>query len=113
MQYALDDYGVATNSLHAEVVAQSYSGSNGNDSSGGGTTGGTTYFIRTADDCLYKGSSLAFATVTLSPGLTVIADWKGEWSYTAVNAEVHCYVGGNELCIPQNCPAYMGHVTNP
>lgn len=106
LQYAWGDYGVTTNSLHAEVLAQSCS-----TSGGGNTTSGL--FSRFASDCKYEGTSAAFATITLSPGLSVVANWHGDWTYIAHNAEVRCISGGNELCLPQNCPAYMGHVTNP
>ena len=102
--HALNDYGVRENRLHSEILAQSscsVDGSGTSDSS-------KQYFHKNTFDCKYSGKSGAFATITISLGVTVTADMSGNWEYTAHDADVHCTSGGSELCTPQNCPAFGG-----
>lgn len=106
LQYAWNDYGVSTNSLHVEVLAQSSS-----STGGGGTTGGQILFQKITRDCKYAGRVVAGHTVVLDIGLTIVADNSGYWEYKISRGEVDCIYGGNELCISQKCPNYQGRTT--
>ncbi len=110
LQYAWNDYGVLTNSLHVEVLAQSVSCSDGD---GGGTTGGSggPYYIKETYHCKYEGTAAGKSEIILAPGLTIKVNKDGSWSYTACNADVRCLKGEKELCTPQNCPSYPGLTT--
>lgn len=106
LQYAMNDYDVASNSLHVEVLAQS------SCSSGGGvTTGGSVLYTKITQDCRYAGKVGGGQTVTLDIGLTIVADSSGYWEYKISRGEVECVYGGNELCISQKCPNYPGKTT--
>ena len=112
LQYAWNDYGVLTNSLHVEVLAQSASGSGGE--TGGGTTGGgygDPIYEKKTSDCKYEGKATRGSVIKLGDSITIEVGRSGEWEYIAHDADVRCEAGGKELCIPQNCPPYQGLTT--
>ena len=111
LQYAWNDYGVLTNSLHVEVLAQSASGSGGG--TGGGTTGGSEdpIYRRDTYDCKYEGTGIPYSNVTLAPGITIKVGKDGTWEYISRDADVRCIVGGAEKCISQSCPPLPGETT--
>ena len=111
LQDAWNDYGVLTNSLHVEVLAQSASGSGGE--TGGGTTGGgygDPIYVKDTFDCKYKGTATRGSVIKLG-SVTIEVGRSGEWEYIAYDADVRCRAGGSELCIPQNCHPYPGLTT--
>ena len=62
-----------------------------------------TLFTRITGNCTYSGTGKAGSTVTIA-GISITVSTDGTCSYSANNAEVRCIGGGNEVCIPQNCP---------
>ncbi|RHJ86549.1 hypothetical protein DW103_02450 [Parabacteroides sp. AM08-6] len=99
LQYAWGNYGVTSNSLHAEVFAQSCSDSGGG---GGGTTGGL-YYDKRESSCVYSGKAYPFERIILGD-IEFNADEYGNWSYTSEKSGIRCFVNGEELCNPQKCP---------
>ena len=111
LQYAWNDYGVLTNSLHVEVLAQSASGSGGG--TGGGTTGGSEIpvYVKVTYDCKYEGTGAPYSELILAPGIIVKVDRDGTWEYIAHGLEIRCKRGGEESCIPECCPTLPGLTT--
>ena len=104
LQYALDDYGIMTNVLHEEVIAQC------EKTIGIGSTTGGTLYKKETKNCLYRGTAMPFQTVFFGPGLFAIADWTGNWEFIYYDKETTCTSGGDEPCSPQNCP-FLGTTT--
>ncbi|RHJ86551.1 hypothetical protein [Parabacteroides sp. AM08-6] len=100
LQYAWGDYGVTTNSLHAEVLAQSCSVSGGD----GATTSGEMYYRKEPSKCVYSGKTEPFGLVILG-NIQFYADGNGRWEYASSDSNVRCFINGQELCVPQNCPS--------
>lgn len=110
IQYALFDYGLGTNNLSYQLLAQTGSGSESGDSSGnssGDSSGGTTspvYFTRVDSDCEYYVYGDAGAEVKLLGIVIGKIGATGEFVYIVKDGKTNCIIDGNELCETKYCP---------
>lgn len=67
-------------------------------------------YTRITNNCEYSWTGKKNSVISATIGNQVISvsiGSDGTGSYTVSNGEVRCIGGGNELCIPQNCPVKL------
>ena len=99
IQHALNDYGIADNSLHTQVLAQSSSSGDGS-----GTSNGTLYKMH-EDDCKFTIRA-AVGTKFTFYGMEFTVTSEGTMELIFEDVKTNCEGGGNFLCTPMNCAQF-------